>query len=910
MTTGAGGEPAGALVVRVPVRIALEAEDGDLATAPVALEALGTAVGRVLERASTQALVAGAVSRGRVRVEVDVRLRGSGAHPDAAERLRTGTEAAVRARAAGLVQPQGPPRAPGAERRHRSREGEAAGAAAPAGAASRRARPAVAPSAPRTPGRAVRLLRVHQPGDLQRALLARSGGDLTRLPRQVLVLCADPGGAPHALVVEVRQAGVEVTSRHLLGAQVATGAGGPVTWAPVEVVADELRFLAEGRTPEERRAVIRRELVAEGLEEAAVAEYLRRFPDIGRPVRFYHLLGGGSVIRVFVIAAELGIGDLPVITLTEDIAEEEVAPPPPCRSLWDLPEDPAGDLSAGYWGEPSIDAWPPSTAAALRSRMAAVATATGVSAGDHPGGLVLAALGRLRREAEALGAVAGAGGHAVRERRLQSLAASFAPVTELERTYRDLLFAASAAGVLPCPLRDQLPRWALRFLQRYSAARDAAVVGLFAAACQHIVLAVLESSAIEIARRQNHFAAYMRVTRKLLPLLLADVTELQGLRRTLLEATGPSTTELALGAALPPVAAWRAASRLVTAARDASGPVDGPVRPGRVLLTGGEPRVQDARGRWWTRAGLDAAIGGGLRLARDVDPLLERLTEAPEVLRRLREATAEGDAAVDAVFSRLLADLAQENATRTRQVRHDADIAVGLATVGEETGSGDAFGGHLRGVHAQADALLRPAFGGDPSYEAGMRGFVATERGLQALTMVGGLLGLTALAIVCPPAAFLVGGAQAIHGLDTALEHRGIQRAMLGGDEIISAAEAEMELWAAAIGAALAFLPEAGTIVRALSGGGRALARGGVQGLGTAAVRAAGSRVSAHVAGLAARQLEQVFVRDCLVGVVLDRALGAAVGRFTAAVGAESRVGGASLDEIPRLIADAVRGVQ
>jgi hypothetical protein len=441
--------------------------------------------------------------------------------------------------------------------------------------------------------------------------------------------------------------------------------------------------------------------------------------------------------------------------------------------------------------------------------------------------------------------------------------------------------------------------------------RDAASAEEQHAIREDILLDVLETSYLQIAQRQHNFPAYMKVTRALILLLLVDEPELAYLRETLNEKTSASWTSLAAGAAgSAEISAWFGASRLVIAAlSQVDVDTSGPPQRGRIRYTQVGPQVQDSVGRWWSRAELDSVLAGGRQEAFAVDPLLEKISDLPDVVERLRSAGAAG---VDVEFNSLLEDLRKENESKTTDVRDDVDIAFGLATFKEaDITSASSIGAQLSGIHAQADAVLRPLYTGDAAdiYAAGMRSLVSSELGKAGFMEFFNIVGLTVIAIFCPPAAFAIGAVEAASAVETALEHRGIQRAMLGGDEILSKAQAEAELWGAAIGAALVFLPEVPGIARAASRGAGQVVRGEVRQAAFAAGRELLQRAATHLAEFAAQDLARVFATECLRGYLLNLAINGAVGRLTDAVAREVAVTGhASVADLPRLVSDAISG--
>lgn len=685
--------------------------------------------------------------------------------------------------------------------------------------------------------------------------------------------------------------------------------------------ADLLVLAMPGDTPEQRLAarteqqlMATRHLIGPGVAEADLLVAARRVactvPDRGAS-RFFRVMAGGTELTMIEVSDPALPESCPVAVLqaaaspSAAATEQRREVPLPLGELMFFEPDP----SRPFLGEPVVEWWQPAVETRLLQLMARVAQPLGLPVGHYPGMLVLAATARIADVAAGLGARVGTtDGDNPRTVEIRRLAGVLEPIEDLCRYYAALIGHADA--VLQPPLWHNEAGWLLHFFEDYTPRVNNAVRVLFTAACQDILLGVLESSHRQLQARSDNFDAYLRVTRVLLQLMVVDDVELMALRELLVHETRPTVTDFVLST--NPATAWWGASRLVVAAmRPAVDPAtDGPPQRGRVRRTPDGARVQDSAGRWWSRTELDSVIAHGRREALLIDPMLDKIASMPEAVDRLRLAGPDG---LDAEFRSLIRELLATNEAKTRDARRDPDIAFGLAQVAEAPVLHAAdSGGQLSGVHAQADALLRPCCSGSGAdvYALGLRELVGSELGREAFLQFFNLVGLVALAIVCPPAAFAIGAVEAVIALDTAIEHTQLQRSMLGGDDIITHAQAEAELWAAAIGAALAILPEAGTIGKAAVRGGRAVLQGEVRESVSLAGQAVLRNAATHIAQNAARDLTAVFVRDCLTGYLVNLAIGGAIGRLTQAVAHEIEVTGqAAPADLPRLIADAVTGV-
>jgi hypothetical protein len=779
--------------------------------------------------------------------------------------------------------------------------------------------------------------------ELEAELAKRYGA---AIPSPLVVASADARQRPQASLITVDATGKVDEPQKWLGEW--------STWVPSKnegqaqaqawqfAQADRLRFVASGATADERRKIREAEylrVIKERLgDDARIAklsdddlgnlamQLVRQIPDPGNPIDYYNLMYGDTVVQMIETkAGALAHGDVPVAVFTEEVPVSGRGGPGGAGATseqtgrTECPDLPLEELlwftidpEHPFLAEPPAESWPVYIAAQLTSLITDIAGRLDMAPGRFPGMFLMAACQKISTTAAGLGSQPGTGqvGADPRTIMLGKLAAAFDPMARLEILYTRVIAGADEGGILTCPLAGHSAGWLLHFYEQYFARRDVAVKTMFVATCQDVLLEILESSHSEIERRRNNFDAYMQVTRVLILLLLVDVTELTELRDLLTESSGVTWTGVAVVTAGGPIGVWyEAAKTLVTLLEKPPIDTSGPPQRGRIAQMSDGPRIQDSTGRWWSKAELDSVIGGGREQAFAVDPLLEKLSDLPEVVTRLRNAGATG---VDAEFKSLLGDLKTENEAKTKDVREDNAIAFGLASMkAAEITSSSSIGAELAGIHAKADGRLRPLFTGcgADAYVAGLRSLVSSELGYESFSMFFNIVGITAIAILCPPAAFAIGAAQAVYGLNEAFEHRGIQKAMLGGDEILSKAQAEAEMWGAAIGAALVFIPEVPGLVRGARGGVKAVLAGEAREAASVAGRQAIRSAATQLAELAAKDLATVFVKECLKGYLLNLALQGAIGRITDAVAREVQVSGhASIADLPQLLSSAVSG--
>lgn len=687
------------------------------------------------------------------------------------------------------------------------------------------------------------------------------------------------------------------------------------------LAADGLRFWRRFTTEAQWHAVLaelitedlawlRKSVPARELADRALAA-ARKFPFTGGGA-WYEFLDGATRVGWYRGPAGLTAGTLPVAVLTEEV--RPVGYGKDCAPL-DVTSDGEAELGKPYLGEPPLDDW-----AADRDHFAAlirdIAARLEMPEGDYVGSFVLVATQEIGRRSERLGVLGG--GTRARQAELRRLAQATVLATNLAAAYVDAMYSRDRAQTLRCPLSGHSGQWAFHFHQLFFRVRRDTVAQLFASACQDVLLEVLEQSLLELDRRldRTNFPQYMRFTRTLLVIVLSRSVELEDLRRRI-GAVRARDRNPALSWRAPNLvrSGWREASAEVVAALHDAASASRPA--GAVVLFDGEYWAKDAHGHWWNDDQLALAIGSARQEAFLIDPFLEKIKDLSDVVTRLKDAQRRDDArseqqgdavteAVDAEFSAVLAEVRRENVERTARVRQDRSIAFGLASFTEDRS--DEIGARLTGIHRKADLRLRPMFDYEAVYVDALHALADAELGKAELAEFFNLAGLTFLAVFCPPAAFLTGAGQAIGALATAYEHRGIQRALLGGDEIITRAQAEAELWAAWIGAAIAFLPLVKPAARGLSGVARlALPGAERRAAAIAAIRLAKAEAAQVFALVTAEDLLGAFLHEAVKGYVLNLVLSSAIERFIDAVVSEDPHGEVSREHLRAVMAEAAR---
>ncbi|MEV4050135.1 hypothetical protein AB0J55_03015 [Amycolatopsis sp. NPDC049688] len=728
-----------------------------------------------------------------------------------------------------------------------------------------------------TPKAAVRLRSFATLGEAWDAVLGLYHGDP---PAEVLVI-ARIGGVPRQAIVVANggQPRLRIAGNFTLFVPERFGGGERAAGA---LDADELRYWRfVGDRKKWHAALVELDLEKPGAPQFA-------WPG---PAVIYEFRKGGAHVQWHVAPASFTSGTLPVAVLTEEVRREGYGTD--CAPL-DLSSADEADLETPYLGEPHLTEWP-----ADREHLAAligeIATRLGMPPGGYAGSFAIVATAEIGRQSERLGAAGG--GTRGRQAELRRLAEVAVLATNLAAAYVDAMYSADRSKSLRCPLAGHSGQWAAHFHQLFFRVRRDAVGQLFVSACQDVLLEVLEKSLAELDRRldSTNFPQYMRFTRALLVIVLAPSVELEDLRRRI---------GLAKARDRNPGLAWRAPNLWHDRNPD-------------VVVLDGEYWAKDTRGRWWSDEQLAFAIGTARDEALLIDPFLEKIKDLSDVAGRLKDAQRRDDErseqagnavteAVDREFSEVLKEIRRENLERTARVRRDRTIALGLASFVEDRT--DEIGARLTGIHRKADERLRPMFDFQAVYVDALHELAAAELGKAELTEFFNLVGLPFLAVFCPPAAFLLGAAQSLGALATAYEHRGIQRALLGGDELITRAQAEAELWAAWIGAALAFLPAAKPFARGVSGAARlALPGAERRAAAIAAIRLAKQEAEHLFAVVTAEELVSAFLKEAVKGYVLNLVLSSAIERFVDAVVREDPHGEVSRDELREIMTAAAR---
>ena len=645
----------------------------------------------------------------------------------------------------------------------------------------------------------------------------------------------------------------------------------------------------------------------------------------------YQLTSHDQVVWTGPAPVPIPEGARPVLVFTEDdpeIQEDtygkncpplDAGEPSIWLSMLGLTHPSPGTPGTPFLGEPAIANWPARISARLDDKVRAIAAMVHMPPGTFVGGFLIAACAHIDRSCRIL-----TSNRAPMWPQIQAMAAAFRPIRELSMEYITIMLSQDQARALPCPVAGQAPEWALRFAEVFGSASDDAVASLFVSTCQDILLQTLFSSRHELSNRAQNFSGYMPITRMLLTVMLSDTVELMDLRDAVIEREHAEAAQAIAAGSLfggPAAgAAWVTLTESLLGSMTEE-PVSREPAARTVVLHRDGYRVYDGKGQWWSRAELEAVITAQRQQATAVDPLLDKVSEIDDLVRQLKAAQfLDANASttlghqltshVDDVFRDLLSGLLEENERWLVKAATDRKLAFGLANfTRDDVRSASDIGAKLSGIHKLADERLRPAFSDEDAYVAGMSRLAAEEIGKAELTELLSLVGLTVLAIFCPPLAFGVGLVQAAEGLMTAFEHRDLQRAMLNGDEILSKAQVEAEMWAAVINAALTVLPEVPSLARGAASATRAVVRGGAEEAAAAATRQAMRNIAKHLAELSIEHFTTRFARELVQNYLINLALSKAMNRIAEAVARQAGVAGhVSAGDVLEVLSSAIQG--
>ena len=378
--------------------------------------------------------------------------------------------------------------------------------------------------------------------------------------------------------------------------------------------------------------------------------------------------------------------------------------------------------------------------------------------------------------------------------------------------------------------------WRRRFLKEFAPAMDDSIADLFKLTCRVIFLQMLNTSrqAIEARRQEPGFSRFADMFERVVVPQLEDIDELTRLRERLQAAPGEAAAanvntimSRAFVANVPGAQAGQPAPSLqphpsswheaISGVQEALAPrarVSGGAAAPNAYETFSEHgvwKIRDRRGRVWTLGALEQAITMARGSVESVEPLVQQLTDLPEVMQRFHNPQG----GVRAELRRVLDEMSLENWRVTLRAQSDPDMGFEASSIDEnvETATVPYTSYALHGIHAQAHAQLGEFFRGDRFYGRGIDYLFSSELGMRSLVGFGEFVGLVILAVVCAPAAIAVGIDVAAYHYEQARERESIYHALIDPNQVLSWAEVEADLFAAELGLALSFVPLAGELM-------------------------------------------------------------------------------------------------
>jgi hypothetical protein len=449
------------------------------------------------------------------------------------------------------------------------------------------------------------------------------------------------------------------------------------------------------------------------------------------------------------------------------------------------------------------------------------------------------------------------------------------------------------------------PGWLLDFVERHVPMLAWAAGDVFAAACQVLFLQLLNSSADAIQARLGTIDVYAAHFEQAILPELRHLDEL--LRMQVLHENARLIEQLALynpqelrqrfpDARLanaspvvkpqPSSGSWTDAAASFTEALQSVPPPAAPRAAAYeiVPLADRSYRVLDKDGRLWSEEELERGILLRRGVLESADPLITQMVDLPDVMQRFNRAP------VKEVIRAILTEMAEAN--RAVAARSRRDVHAGFQASRISTPAGPLWKQYatatvhgtpyrLGGIHALAHEAIGDAFGGDPAYGEGINYLFGSERGKEELLGLLEFTGIVILAIFCPPLAEALGYLLAGLQLERAEERAQTYRALIEPETVLSRAEVEAELFAAELGAVLAFLP-AGLKILSEARAAFSLEQQAAREIGEAAAsgtKTAGEAAQAlsHLTSVIEEGFATVFIKESAKAWLINEAIGAAI---------------------------------
>lgn len=407
-------------------------------------------------------------------------------------------------------------------------------------------------------------------------------------------------------------------------------------------------------------------------------------------------------------------------------------------------------------------------------------------------------------------------------------------------------------------------------------------------ACQSTFIQLCLASRQQILERLNNFENYWPIFDSVLRTLVAEESELRLLRERL-ESHIATSTDIDMQAAVSrSVDNWRNARRNVISVfssgsssailENAQDEVGDATSDAEIRRVGTEWVIRDRNGKDWTRQELQQSISVRATQGREIDPLLSKLSDLPDVRRIAMEAPEDAKEYIRALLNEMLED----NEEVTREVEADAHHAFTRGQISEDLVNPTVRGINVRlgGIHLVAHEAIYDSFRGDPLYESALRKIFGLEVGKAELLMViefVAMVGIVAVSVVCPPLGIAAGAVMAGINYGVAHENAEVTNALFNPEEVTSSASAELELFMGEIEVVMSLIPFAGKALGATLRGGRAVVQQGARQAGRSAFRGMTRQLASEIAenmrdGIA-RQVLREILQDQVSGKLMEQVL-------------------------------------
>jgi hypothetical protein len=457
--------------------------------------------------------------------------------------------------------------------------------------------------------------------------------------------------------------------------------------------------------------------------------------------------------------------------------------------------------------------------------------------------------------------------------RIRELAAIVPQLSDLilwvEAIYESQTYRCSIHGIW----RGQGSSWALRFLEEVVPVIKEAVGQMFVSACRSSLLQLLATSLVEIEKRQNAMSRYAPLFERWIVPMIADMAELEIMRRILRNHNIDKVAKpIMITTGVVTGQTWMAASTaLVSTLKGGFTRQAGMFY--EIVEDSGVDKIRDRKGVLWSSDDLENAIKLNGQIAEGADPLVKQIVDTPEAMQRFKDSASISDE-----LEKLLKEMVKNNKEMREKATNDAMFALKASRIAEDIPAATVPGGKysLQGIHKVAHDQIGDAFGKSGFYASGLDDLFDSEEGKAALKGALIMTGFVVLCVLVPGGgfiAFAAGGALAAHELSAAYEKKRLYRSLINPDLVLTSAEVEVALFVAWFGAVMSAIPEAGTAVKGLIAGGRAIVKGEAKMLGKMAAKSIATRVSKELAEYAVKDLLEAFVKETVTNIVMDQVI-------------------------------------